>query len=282
MSIAQARIRQPGAGGSLDCYRDLLLDEPAETYHTRAKDYLSSHQLALFRECPLHYRKWTLGEITREDRPAYAIGRAAHTLILEGREAFDAQYAVGGPINPKTGAPFGPNTKAFAQWSERIGKSVLSQDHAQLVESMADSVRSHDLAGELLCSGTAEGVIRREYCNVPGQIRIDWFSPEYGIVDLKTTDNLKWFEPDARRFGYVYQLAFYRAIAQKAFEIELPVHLIAVEKREPFRCGVWVVPGQALDIAEQENEAAIERLRNCMATDHWPTGYEDLRIFDAV
>lgn len=279
MSIAQARIRQPGAGGSLSMLK-LFQKEPAEAYHAQATHYLSSHQLALFRECPLHYRKWKLGEIADEDRPAYAIGRAAHTLILEGRLAFDAEFAIGGPINPKTGAPFGPNTKAFAEWSEQIGKSVLSTDHARLVEGMADSVRNHALANELLGSGIAEGVIRRDYQDLPSQIRLDWFSPEYGIVDLKTTDNLKWFEADARRFGYAYQLAFYRSIAQLALGQELPVHLIAVEKREPFRCGVWVVPGQSLDIAERENEAAIERLRNCMATDHWPTGYEDLRVFD--
>ena len=35
-------------------------------------------------------------------------------------------------------------------------------------------------------------------------------------------------------------------------------------------------------IAQQENEAAIGRLRRCLETGHWPTGYEEPRLFDAA
>ena len=115
---------------------------------------------------------------------------------------------------------------------------------------------------------------------MPCQVRLDWLSPDYGIVDLKTTDNLKWFEADARRFGYIYQLAFYRAVTCQVAGDSLPVHLVAVEKREPYRCGVWLVSSDALTAAEQETEAAIERLRKCRDIDEWPTGYETLRLFD--
>ena len=53
---------------------------------------------------------------------------------------------------------------------------------------------------------TAEGVVRAEYRGVPCQIRMDWFSPKHGIVDLKTCDSLKWFENDCRRYGYIFQM----------------------------------------------------------------------------
>ena len=34
-----------------------------------------------------------------------------------GREAFDGQFLVAdGPVNPKTGEPFGKATKAYAEW----------------------------------------------------------------------------------------------------------------------------------------------------------------------
>ena len=32
---------------------EFLIQEPASVYHAQAKDYLSSHQLADFRKCPL-------------------------------------------------------------------------------------------------------------------------------------------------------------------------------------------------------------------------------------
>lgn len=80
-----------------------LIREPADVYHAAAKDYLSSHQLADFRKCPLLYFRRRMGFVEEVDRPAYLVGRATHTLILEGRDRFDEQFVVGGPINPTTG-----------------------------------------------------------------------------------------------------------------------------------------------------------------------------------
>lgn len=88
---------------------------------------------------------------------------AAHTLILEGRDRYEAEYAVGGPVNPRTGQPFGSNTKAFAEWAERVGKPVLDDSQAALVEQMAASVREHLFARELLREGVVEVRAPRDY-----------------------------------------------------------------------------------------------------------------------
>ena len=60
------------------------------------------------------------------------------------------------------------------------------------------------------------------------------------------------------------------------------MNLIAVEKKEPFRCGVWLLDASALAYAQKENEAAIERLKACQAANSWPTGYEERRVFDSI
>lgn len=260
----------------------IMIREPAETYHARSREYLTSHALADFRRCPLLYRKKQLGLIEDEDRPAYLLGRALHTLVLEGRDAFEEQYAVGGPVNPKTGELYGSSTKAFAEWAAQQGKPVLTVQQHDLVERMAEGVRGHGLARDLLSEGTPEGVVRAEYCQMPCQIRMDWFDPHRGIVDLKTCDDLDWFEADARRYGYTHQVAFYRAVLAEVIGIHQPVHFIAVEKKEPYRSGVWKVHEDTLNVARRENEAAIERLKRCLATDTWPTGYEDCRVFEYV
>ncbi len=259
-----------------------IVSEPATVYHSRAGEYLSSHLLADFRKCPqLYYRK-RAGLIEDRDRPAYLLGRAVHTFALEGKQQFEREYAVGGPINPKTGSPFGVNTKAFAEWAASHGKAVLTDAQFELVRAMADSVRSHDVVRNLLAAGIAEGVVRTEYCGMPCQIRMDWFEERVGIVDLKTCDDLTWFEADARRYGYAHQMAFYREVYAAASGRRVPVTFVAVEKKEPYRTGVWVVSNETLDIARRENEAAIERLKQCVRTDTWPTGYEECRVFDAV
>ncbi len=260
-----------------------LIREPAQEYHAKSGVHLSSHRLADFRRCPLLYHKKIMGEFVEDpSRPAYVLGRAVHTLVLEGRDRFLQEFALCGPINPSTGKPYGRNTNAWGAWARTIGKEVLSDAQFEDAKAMRDSVHSHRLASGLLSGGVPEGVVRAEYCDHPCQIRMDWFDPHQGIIDLKTCDDLTYFEADARRYGYAHQLAFYRAVLAQVIGLWMPVHLIAVEKRTPHRCGVWRVEAQALSIAQQENEAAIGRLKRCLETDTWPTGYEELRLFDAA
>ena len=259
-----------------------VIRETDKEYHAKSMDFLSSHQLGDFRKCPALYRKKKLGLVSEDERPAYLIGLALHTLVLEGRDKFEAEYAVGGPINPKTGEMYGPTTKAYAEWAAAQGKPVLTLTQFDIVENMADGVRANGIAVDLLSDGIAEGVVRHEYRGVPCQIRMDWFDPHRGILDLKSCDDLTWFEADSRRYGYAHQLAFYRAVLAQVIGVVMPVHLIAVEKKEPYRAGVWKITDDMLSQAQKENETAIERLKRCVATDTWPTGYEECRVFDYV
>ena len=260
--------------------RPFLL-EPEAQYRAQAKSHLSSHALADFRACPLLYRQKQLGLIPDADHSAFQLGRAAHVLTLEGRDAYARGFAIGGPINEKTGKPYGRDTKAFADWAGAIGKPVLTQEQAELVEQLAAAVHRHPVASALLAAGQAEAVLRLPYAGVPSQGRLDWVIGDgQALSDLKTCDDLTWFESDARRFGYAHQMAFYRALVREATGLVPDVTLIAVEKRAPYRCGVWRLTAQVLDHAERENLAAMRRLDVCQRSDQWPTGYEDARTFD--
>lgn len=258
----------------------VLTAEPAEEYHSKAGQYLSSHQLIDFMECPWLYRKKQLGLIGNADTGARLVGRGIHCRILEGRDAYESQFALGGPINKTTGKPFGKDTKAFRDWCEAYGKPGIHHDDLALIENMASGVAMNDEAVDLLLYGRSEGVIRTEYRGAPSQIRIDWTHPHRGIVDLKSTADLTWFENEAKRRRYVNQIAFYQAVLGQVSGELVPVYLIAVEKVEPFRCGVWRVSDDTLATARQENEAAIRRLRHAWETDEFPTGYEGIRMLD--
>jgi len=259
-----------------------ILSEPDHEYHAKARDYLSSHQLSDFRKCPALYQKKRLGLVAEKDRPAFKLGRATHTLVLEGTTRFEAEYAVGGPINPRTGKRFGIASDAHKEWAAAQGKPVLTDEQADELRQLAASVRAHPRASRLIADGVPEGVIRAEYCGVQCQIRMDWLNPSAGIIDLKTCDDLSFFESDARRYSYLHQLAFYQAVLTTFSGERVPIHLVAVEKKEPFRCGVWQIANTALDFARAENEAAIHRLKQCIAANTWPTGYEETRVFDSI
>jgi hypothetical protein len=268
--------------------RDVLIDlgvldaEPAEAYHAKANRYLSSHQLLDFMACPWLYRKKQLGLLKDQDSPALLLGRATHCRILEGREAYESQFALGGPINKSTGKPFGKDTNAFRDWCKAQGKPGIHHDDLALIENMAAGVAMNDEAVDLLLHGRSEGVIRKNYCGTPCQARLDWVHPFRGIVDLKTTADLTWFENEVKRRRYHNQAAFYQSMLAEAIGNLVPFYLVAIEKAEPFRCGVWRISDNTLAIARQENEAAIRRLRRAWELDAFPTGYEEIRVLDVT
>jgi hypothetical protein len=261
----------------------IFIREPAETYHARAGEFLSSHLLADFRTSPLLYRQKLDGLVEEKDTAAFIEGTATHTLVLEGRDRFDAEFVCGGPVNPQTGKPYDVRSKVYKEWAAAQAKTVHTDTVGAKVEQMAAGVQRSELARELLSGGVAEGVVRTEYCGLPCQVRVDWFHLKRGLVDLKTCNDLTWFEVDARRYGYAYQLAFYRAVlAQVLDQLLVPVHLVAVEKKPPFRCGVWLVSSDLLAMAQRENEQAMQHLDYCQQHDVWPTGYEELRVLEYV
>ncbi|MBQ6341064.1 MAG: PD-(D/E)XK nuclease-like domain-containing protein [Kiritimatiellae bacterium] len=264
-------------------------DIPAEEYHQAARDgkFLSSHLLGDFRKCPRLYVKKMNGEIEPIESAALAIGRAVHVLVLEGRAKFDEEFLISdGPVNPKTGEVFGKLTKAYKEWLAAQRLPVVSGADFNFMSKLQQSVWTHPAAAALLDDGVAEQTVRTNYCGEPCQIRMDWFRADYdgrpAISDLKTCETLDWFESDARRFGYPAQAAFYREVLRTASsgEVVADCYLIAVEKREPFRCGVWKLTDGILESCGVENERAIAELRECRKSNTWPTRTEDMRILD--
>lgn len=260
---------------------DFFIYEDDETYHSRSKsgEVLSSHMLLDFKASPKFYRKKTTGAIIEKPRTAYTFGRACHKLILEGKDEFDKQYLVSdGPVNKKTGQPYGSTTKAYLEWKHLQYKEIISiADYGELAK-MNLCVQSNEVAKELLSSGVAEAVVRTNYCGVDCQIKIDWFNPDMGIVDLKSTAELKTFERDCFNYHYIEQMAFYQQNLKALVGIEFPIYLVAIEKQEPYTCGVWKITQNALNPAIKSNEKAIAKLIECRETNFYPTGYEDLRF----
>lgn len=246
--------------------------------------YLTSHFLADFRTCPLLYRQKLNGDVQIEDTAAYQVGRATHTLVLGGQEAFDEEYLVSsGPINPKTGEPYGKMTKAFRDWAAEQTKKIVLTNEFDFMMRLQESVWGHVKAAELLDDCIREGTVRGEYLGEKAQIRMDLFNPTMkAIADLKTCDNLDYFTSDCYRYGYAEQLSFYQEVFRIASGGVCPsVWLIAVEKRAPYRCGVWEISPELMANAREHNEFALAELKTCRELDVWPTRYEEVRVLQS-
>ena len=262
---------------------DKLFIEDESLYHSQAgKPYLSSHLLAEFRRCPFIYSKVLAKEHKQPDSDAFALGRAFHTLVLEGEPEFKKRFEWRSPVNSKTGSPYGDGTKAYKEWStitRQQGLEPVSADQAELSYRMADSIQNHEGASELLERAQyRERVARQMYAGHFCQIRIDACGEDVGIVDLKSCKSLDSFTYDAKKFGYNYQLAFYdRVLELTELGFASLVHIIAVEKVYPYRCGVWEVPTIEVEEAQEENEMFMRELHKCLENNNWPTRFEETR-----
>lgn len=272
-----------------------LLDIPADEYHaaTKRNEYTTSHRLNQFRRCPALYKKIIDGEIVEGDTAAFQLGRATHTLILEGDERFSAEFAVSdGPTNEKTSKPYGKATKAYQDWAAEQTQPVIGTEDYTLILKMRDAVHAHAVAADLLKSGIAEGTVRTTWNGEPVQARLDWFDPERNIiVDLKTCNDADRFGYDIRDFGYVPQLGFYAKCVSLARGDKIGVgpqtpdcYLVAVEKKEPYRVSVTQICSITRDDAiynhmggetwRDDCDAMLAELQSCREANVWPTRFE--------
>ena len=259
-----------------------IYSEPWATYHARRATCLTYHALADFNKSPLIYHQKKNGIIADQDRPAYRIGRATHTMLLEGMARFSDEYVIGGPINPKTGKTYGADTKAFSEWmSEFPGKDVVSEEDYGNIQKMWDSFISHPIAGEFRFA--PEVTIRGEYLGHLCQSRIDGLADDSAyMIELKTCEDIDNFVYDARKYKYTRQVAFYREMVRLATGQEPIAYIVAVEKKAPHRCGVWNVDATVLNVCKSENEDAMRQLAECAQTGTWPSGYESLMQMDEM
>ena len=142
-----------------------------------------------------------------------------------------------------------------------------------------------DVAHELLASGEPERTIRLEEgeVDVPAQARIDWFNPDYGIVDLKSTgDDIRWFSKAAHDYGYAFQAAFYRKLLELKSGKKYPAFLIAVEKKAPFTVGVFKFADDVLDQAEAINRETLREFADCRDSGVFPTRFEETQLIDRL
>lgn len=257
---------------------------PENVYHQKALagQAISSTMLRDFRKSPALYFARITGRIFEKKSAAFRIGRAVHKLLLEGDPACRAAFAVGGPVNRRTGRSFAADTKAFRDW---IDENALDPDRtltlceAQDVLRMRLAVHRHPAAAALFAGGWPERVAEAELRGLPCQARFDWITPGGVLVDLKTTRCMDDFEKDARRYGYLHQFAFYLDVAEAAGAGRLSAAAVVVEKTEPHRVGVWSFPESVLAPCAARNAEALDRLRRCRETGIWPSGFEEKRVF---
>lgn len=263
------RIGQPGVYVGLDL----------ETYHTQictGPSVSSSGLRTIWNESPAHF--WAKSDlnprrIPREAKAHFALGQAAHQLLLEGSGGFAQTFAV----RPDRWSDW--RTKDAQMWREDAmarGLTVLTPGDLEIVEGMAESLRAHPL----VAAGILDGDIERSIIAKDPETGI-WLKSRPDVIpnhsgdlaDLKTTASVA--TDDLRRaiadYGYHQQAALAADVLEATTGVKLETFsLVWIEKAPPFCVRVTTLTAEDILRGQMQNRAALRMMARCLDSGVWP------------
>lgn len=252
---------------------------PMEAYHGQpceGPSISSSGLRTIWNESPAHFWARTSLNPNRKaqaDKPAFAVGRLAHKLLLEGRDGLNDEFA----IRPSCWDDW--RTKEAKVWRDEqvlAGKTVVTEDDLVDVIGMAESLARHPLVKQGILDGAVERSLiwKDAETGVWIKSRPDVIPNASGIVaDLKTTASVsdESLAKTLGSFGYHVQAALV-GMAMEAV-LDRPMEefaLVWVEKADPFCVRVTTLTGADLDRGRNQVRASLRVFADCLASGQWP------------
>jgi hypothetical protein len=215
---------------------------------------------------PLHYQQSLAGF---DDKAEFALGRATHTMILEP-DLFALEYAV-----YADGDRRGKKWETFKE--ANAGRTIIKVDEYEDACAMRDAILRHPVARRLIEGGASEKVIQwtDAATGIQCKARLDKITT--AIVDVKSAASVdaRAFGNAAGKYGYHTQGAFYHDGWKTVTGDDLPVKLIAVEKKKPFDVVVYALGEDDLEIGTDTYRKLLERVKECHGSGKWPGRAEE-------
>ena len=201
-----------------------------------------------------------------EDNPAFAFGRAFHSMILEP-ELFEEQYWIldDTEIIKEIGGKRPSATKKYKEWVEEVsqdnmGKQIISLGDVEKLTEMKNKLYSIPQVKILLNDTQKEVVYKRNINGVDCKGKLDAVKPNKLIIDFKTTSKCpspNQFAKDFYNYSYDQQLAFYSALA------DVPeACVIAIQKVKPYTVGVYMISKESMNRGTKKYELALDLYKN--------------------
>lgn len=242
----------------------ILYDETAEQYH--ANPAIGSTTAKLARKSLRLFHDVFSGLAPAIDRPAFQVGNIIHMRVLEP-DRYAECVRTEGPINEKTGKPYGRDTQAFAKWQAENPGIIMVEPYMDLMcERMPEAVR------EIFSDGKPEVTIRNRYGDgdegLAIQCRPDWLRGA-DIWDLKTIDDVDNWERAVRRLDYWFSAGWYQMVMRCEGLTPGAWRWVFAEKSWPYRWRVVRMSQAYLDHAHEEACTIADRLSDAFEEDDW-------------
>lgn len=245
----------------------------------RREEGVNQSSLKAILKSPAHYQAALKNRLI--PTPAMEMGTALHCLLLDGKEAFDAQY-----VRKPDGIKL--STTEGRQWKESIGrKKVLStggkDDPWGSVLGMAAELGKlawFDYEQKDYIKNNEVSIYWEDH-GVKCKGRLDRVLLEQGILlDLKSTDTVdsELFQKKVVGLGYDFQAAYYTRAAEKAYDRPFRFIFAAVERKAPFTVDLFEVSPDMMAEGMFKVDKALALYAECESSGEWPN--REPRVYD--
>lgn len=231
---------------------------------------ISNSYLGRLAKCPAN------AKVKQEETASLLFGRAFHSYVLEGPDAFYKQFAVFPKYIDRRTKEGKQEHLGFIEANR--GKDVISEDDFDTITAMTDSVIRHPFACKLLSEGRSEQSVYwvdKEtglYCKCrPDRIP----DGDHGvIVDLKSADDVS---EDALfrsviKYGYDREAAHYLEGFNTVTNSKVDAFILAaVEKKEPYRVETYVLTDALIQRGRLVRYDLMQVEKYCRENDDWPS-----------
>ncbi len=221
------------------------------------------------------------------DAPHFAVGRAAHAIILLGGD-WRRHYHVTPPGFSRAKTVAMAEEIAAADYAASKGKTVIRHEDMALVEKIADRIGGNQAARHALMRGVPEMTLawQDELTGVWLRARPD-FLPQSCIDgdDIRIVTDLKFlagthcsprkFAKAMDDFGYHLAAAHYSEGIKQVFgKYPTGFVFVVVEKDEPHTVSLYYPEPEDIDRGRNQMRQAIDLFAKCVKHNRWP-GYAD-------
>ena len=256
----------------------IILGMPFEEY--LAVEAVNFSTLKHIDVSPLHYRDALDNGVA--DKPDFALGRAAHTAILEP-EKWGERYMLKPEYAERDGKRVQlrrddrmPEWRALVEKAEAEGRTILTDEEWITASRVANRVHSDPVAS-LRFKGDVDTEVTVLWTH-PGtglriKSRLDVVNRSMRVLcDPKT---VAFIDPPRmwshfERLLYLAQFAMYQDAWRVATGDVWPFEAIAIEKTRPYDVAVCPVPQPHLDYGRSLYETWLDELARCLESQQWP------------
>lgn len=244
----------------------IIFDQSAADYHASEHIGASTAKLAL--DSLQLFDDYRNGLVPNASSRALNFGTAFHAAILEPH--LYANLISAGPINDKTGKPYGRDSKVFSEWeASNPGKLVL--DGAELdtittmIARMPGEVRGVFAHRQ---SAKTEVSVYRDIDGLPVKCRTDHLD-EPVITDLKTIDDIDGIAWAFKSYKYWFSQEWYKRVLLAETGVRHRFQFVFAEKKPPYRWRIVQTNDEVCEEGAMLVRGVMSMLRDAQKSGTW-------------